>query len=153
LVPDARPYYQSRVAVWKSARELIYVAGDDSTRLLDLASGEERELLPRPRSGFGLLVDATLSHATSGRPSFAVYHASDRTLSQRGAMPACEPYFSADGRFGYWMAGTGGPVRKMNLADMTSTVLFPRDSPLLPKHHGYVYYPMISSDQRLFAFG
>jgi hypothetical protein len=153
LAPSARTYYQSRAVVWTSPRSLIYLGPDASTREIDVFTGEERALIPEPRTKFGLLVNATHSHATNGRPTFSLYFAADRAVAPRKALPGCQPYFTPDGRFGYWVADNGGPFRKLDLVDGTTTVMIERDSDLLPKGRGYLYYPMLSPDQRLLAFG
>jgi hypothetical protein len=153
VAPSARTYYQSRAVVWTSPRSLIYLGPDASTRELDVVSGEERALIPEPRTNYGMLVNATHSHATNGRPTFSLYFGADRSVAARKALPGCQPYFTPDGRFGYWVADNGGPFRKLDLVDGTTTVMIERDSELLPKGRGYLYYPMLSSDQRLLAFG
>jgi hypothetical protein len=152
LVPSARTYYQSRAAVWVSPRRLVYIAGDGTTHELDLATGRGRVLIPTPRGGHGMLVNATYTHATTGRPSFSPYHERDRTVSLAKVIPGCQPYFTRDGRFGYWQADPGGPIRKLDLLTRAATDVLEWNSPFLPEGLRYVYYPMVSPDQRLFAF-
>ena len=152
LVPNARTYQQSRAALWVNPRELIYIAGDATTRQLDIVTGEERVLIPKPDTKFGMLVDASHTFATNGSPTFSVYHESDGTVARRKKLPGCQPYFTPDGRFGYWVADAGGPVRALDLGAGSSRVVIDRDSKFLPKGHGYLYYPMMSADQRLLAF-
>jgi len=152
LVPNARPYHQSRAALWVSPRELIYIAGDRTTRQIDVASGAERVLIPSPQTKFGMLVNATHSHATNGAPTFSIYRESDRSVARRKKLAGCQPYFTPDGRYGYWVAGTGGPFRSLDLADGASGLVIDRNSRFLPEGHGYLYYPMMSADQRLLAF-
>jgi hypothetical protein len=151
LVPNARTYNQSRAAVWVNAAELIYVAADATTRQLDIVTGEERVLVPSPTTKWGMLVNATYTHATNGQPTFSVYHPDDGTIARRKKLPGCQPYFTPDGRFGYWMEGTGGPVRRYDLADGSTGLIIDRDSKFLPKGRGYMYYPMASPDLRLLA--
>jgi len=152
LVPDGQPYGQSRAALWVSPRALIYIAGDKTTRQLDILTGEEEILIPEPNSRFGMLLNATRTHATNGMPTFSIYHPADRTVSRRTRLPGCQPYRPPDGRLGHGMAEVGGPVRKYDLADYTTTVVIDRDSKWLPKGQGFLYYPMVSADQRLLAF-
>ena len=152
LVPDARPYYQNRVALWLNPRELVYVAGDRTTRQLDVASGREEVLIPDPGEGFGMLVNPGRTHATNGRPNFSVYRADERLVTPRFGLRGCQPYFTADGRYGFWMA-PGGHVRKLDLESGASTIVIERGSKWLPPERAYLYYPMISPDQRLLAFG
>lgn len=153
LVADARPYDGSRVALWVSPRALIYVAGDRTTRQIDILTGEEEILVPDPSTRYGMLVNAARTHATNGTPTFSIYHPGDRTVSRRPRLPGCEPYFTPDGRLGYWVADVGGPIRSYDLADSSTAVVIDRDSKWLPKGHGYLYYPMASADARLLAFG
>ena len=152
LAPDARAYDGSRVALWVSPRALIYIAGDNTTRQIDILTGVEEVLIPEPKTRYGMLVNATRTHATNGMPTFSIYHPKDRTVSRRTRLPGCEPYFTPDGRLGYWVADVGGPIRKYDLADYTTAVVIDRDSKWLPKGHGYIYYPMASADGRLLAF-
>ncbi|HEX2486651.1 MAG TPA: LamG-like jellyroll fold domain-containing protein [Myxococcota bacterium] len=153
IAPNARTYYQSRAVVWTGPRSLVYIAGDATTRALDVLSGEERVLISEPRTKHGMLVNATHSHATNGRPTFSLYFEEDHAVAPRKALSGCQPYFTLDGRYGYWVADNGGPFRKLDLTDGTTTVMLERDSGLLPRGRGYLYYPMLSADQRLLAFG
>jgi hypothetical protein len=152
LAPDARTYHQSRSALWVSARALIYIAGDRTTRQIDVVTGAEKVLIAEPQTKFGMLVNATHSHATNGAPTFSAYRESDRSVARRKRLPGCQPYFTPDGRYGYWVSGPGGPVRTFDLTEGTSTLVIERDSKYLPKDHGYLYYPMVSDDQRLLTF-
>ncbi len=153
LAPDARPYHQSRVALWTSPRSLVYIAGDRTTRELDILTGAEEVLIPGPRTKFGMLVNATRTHATNGSPTFSIYHPGDRSVAMQKKLPGCQPYFTPDGRYGYWIADAGGPIRKLDLDSGTTEVVLDRDAKWLPKGRGYLYYPMASADQRLLAFG
>jgi hypothetical protein len=152
LVPSARSYQQSRAALWVNARELIYLAPDTTTRQIDIVTGAERVLIPKPATKFGLLVNATHTHATNGSPTFSIYHERDGSVARRARLSGCQPYFTPDGRLGYWVSDAGGPISKLDLADGTSSILIDRDSDRLPKGRGYIYYPMASADQRLIAF-
>jgi hypothetical protein len=152
LVPNARTYQQSRAALWVNARELIYLAPDATTRQIDIVTGAEKVLIPHPQTRFPLLVNATHTHATNGSPTFSIYHEADGTVSRRARLSGCQPYFTPDGRLGYWVADAGGPIQKLDLMDGTSSVVVDRDSDRLPKGRGYIYYPMASADQRLMAF-
>lgn len=151
LVANARTYNQSRAAVWVNPVELIYLAPDGTTRQLDITTGQERVLVAKPVSKWGMLVNSTHTHATNGQPTFSFYHAEDRTIARRKKLPGCQPYFTPDGRFGYWMAGTGGPVRSYDLADGSTRLVIDRGSKFMPEDRGYLYYPMMSADLRLLA--
>lgn len=152
LVPDARTYgWGNRAAVWRSDREIIYIARDGRTHLLDLSTGASRPLTREPREELAWLIDATLSHATTGKPSFSVYDPRGRRVLQRQETGGCEPYFSHDGRWGYWIAGGGGPLDRIDLATREAATLVAKNDPRLGK--GYLYFPMLSRDGRLLAFG
>ena len=152
LAPNARPYHQSRAAVWVNARQLIYIAGDATTRQIDIATGEEELLLPRPSGPYGMLVNATRTYASNDRPTFSVYHPEDRSVAPRKALSGCQPYFTIDGELGYWMGDGGGPVRKLDLRSRSIGVVLERNSKFLPEDRRYVYFPMASADRRLLAF-
>jgi hypothetical protein len=152
LAPNARPYRQSRAALWVNARQLVYIAGDTTTRQIDIATGEEELLIPHPRGHYGMLVNATRTHATNDLPTFSVYQPRDRSVARRKALRGCQPYFTIDGELGYWVADGGGPVRKLDLRDRSSSVVIERDSEFLPEGRGYLYFPMASADRRLLTF-
>ena len=154
LADAARSYsWGHRCAVWKSPRELIHLDGEGRTVLRDILSGTATRLTQEPRRELGYLVDSTLRHATSGEPSFSAYDPARRQVIPSQPLPGCEPYFAADGRWGFWSAGGGGPILRMRLADREVSTLLTRDDPRLPAGRRYVYFSMISRDGRLFAYG
>ena len=148
----ARTYYEHRAAVWKNPREIIYIDGDGRTRLLDLGSGESQALTVEGQDAHGLLVNATLTHATSGLPTFSPYDAGARRVRNARVLGGCQPYFSHDGRWGFWIAGAGGPLRALDLATGQSTTVLDKGDPRLQAQGEYVYFPMLSPDGRLLAF-
>jgi hypothetical protein len=153
LAARARTYdWGDRAAVWRSDREVIYVGADGRTFLLDLGSGMSRPLTREPREAFGWLVDATLAHATTGKVSFSVYDPESRRVLPRRELGGCEPYFSHDGRWGYWIAGGGGPIDRIDLATGEISTLVAKNDPRLGAK-AYLYFPMLSRDGRLLAFG
>jgi hypothetical protein len=141
-----------RALVWRDAAELIYVDGGAATRLLEVDGGGSRQLLPAPGEDLGWLVDPTLGHATTGFPSFSPYDAGKGRVLQRRRLGGCEPYFSGDGSWGYWVAGAGGPVHRIDLASREVSIVLRKNDARLG-NQGYVYFPMRSRDGRLFAFG
>jgi len=153
LVPNARSYKQDRAAVWLGNRELIYIDGRGNTQQLDVASGEEHPLTVDPHPGFGFLINPSLTHATLGRPpTFSLYDPEQRGIALRRAEDGCQPYFSHDGRWGFWVENNGGPVRRIDLVAGETGDILDRDDPRMPEGHGYLYFPMLSSCQRLLAF-
>jgi hypothetical protein len=154
LVPNARSYKEDRAVVWIGSHELIYIDGGGVTRLLEVASGEERQLTEEGDPKFGFLINPTLTHATRGRPTtFGLYDPEQRRIALRRAKGGCQPYFSHDGRWGFWVAGNGGPVRRIDLVTGEAGNVIERGDPRIPGNHGYLYFPMLSHCQRLLAFG
>ena len=154
LVANARSYKGDRAVVWLGNRELIYIDGQGNTQQLDVGSGEERQLTAEPHPGFGFLISPTLTHATLGRPTtFSLYDPERRSIALRRAEDGCQPYFSHDGRWGFWVENNGGPLRRIDLVTGASGNVIDRDDARMPEGHGYLYFPMLSSCQRLLAFG
>ena len=140
--------------------ELIHVGGDGRTFLLELSSGDDgpvevtarRALTTEPRKELGWLIDATLGHATAAAPTFSVFDADGRRVLERSDLGGCEPYFTHDGRWGFWVPGAGGPVDRIDLATRQVSTILHKSDPRLGER-GYVYFPMVSRDGRLLAFG
>ncbi len=153
LTDQARTYHEHRAALWKSDDELIYITGDGHTVLHDLASDEVRRLTDRPRERHGFLMNATLSHATTGRPTFAPFDAERGRVERRDRLGGCQPYFTHDGRWGFWTAGAGGPIDRIDLASGATSTILRKNDALLPDQQGYLYFPMVSRDGRLLAVG
>ncbi len=152
LAGEARTYYEHRAAVWKSPRELVFIDGEGRTSLLDLDGGT-RLLTEEGADAHGWLVNSTLTHATAGLPTFSPYDGGRRRIRPGRDLGGCQPYFSHDGRWGYYIAGAGGPVKKVDLATRQVTTMLGKSDPRLPPDQGYVYFPMLSPDGRLFAVG
>jgi hypothetical protein len=153
LVPSARSYKADRAVVWIGNHELIYIDGRGFTRRLEIASGEEEQLTEEAQAKFGFLINPTMTHATRGRPaSFSAYDPQKRRIALRRAEDGCQPYFSHDGRWGFWIEANGGPVRRIDLITGATGDVIGRDDPRMPEGHGYLYFPMLSSCQRLLAF-
>lgn len=152
LVEAARTYYEHRAAVWRSPRELVFIDGEGRTRLLALEGGSSRLLTEEGDPAHGWLVNSTLTHATTGRPIFAPYDAEARRIAASRDLGGCQPYFTHDGRWGFWIAGAGGPLRRIDLATGTVGTVLGKSDPRLPEGQNYVYFPMFSPDERLLAF-
>jgi alginate O-acetyltransferase complex protein AlgJ len=154
LVAGARTYgWGDRAAVWRNDDEVIYVGADGRTYLLDVASGRSRPLTEEPRASLGWLIDATLGHAVTAAPNFSPYSAAARAVAERQPLAGCEPYFSHDGRWGFWVAGGGGPINRIDLVRRRVATILERDDPRLGGERGYLYFPMLSRDGRLLAYG
>lgn len=160
LADEAWTYSEHRSAIWHDENILLYIGADQRTRRLDLRDLSTQELTAPPddKLDHGWLINRTRTHATSGRPAFAVYSDDDQRVLPRPYLGGCQPYFSFDGRWGYWTAGPGGPIRAMNLATRDSSkreviTMLDKSDASLPPDQGYLYFPMLSADQRLLAVG
>lgn len=153
LVEGARSYEEDRAAVWLDSRSLLYIAFDGTTRSIDIETREQKVIQRKKQRRYGYLLDPTLRHATTGRPSFARYHEKARRVLPAKIRSGCQPYFSRDGHFGFWVEGPGGPIRRVDLRTSETANIIRRDDPSLPTPFDYVYFPMVSGGQQLLAFG
>jgi hypothetical protein len=154
LAAAARPYgWGNRAAVWRNDRELVYIDGEGRTRLLDTETAGSARLTDEPRRKLAWLIDARMRHAVSGSPTFSSYDRSTRQIVEGPRRQGCEPYFSHDGRFGFWVEGAGGPIRWVGLESGASGTLLEHEDPRIPGSQRYAYFPMLSRDGRLLAFG
>ncbi|HYN19462.1 MAG TPA: LamG-like jellyroll fold domain-containing protein [Thermoanaerobaculia bacterium] len=153
LVPRARAYGEHRAAVWHGRQDLVFIDAEGYTARLSVDSGERERLVRRPHPMSGWLIGPGLSHAVDGLPTFSFYDPRRREVTELQAFGGCQPYFSRDGRWGYWVAGAGGPLYKIELKGRAVSTLLGKSDPRLPGAQGYLYFPMLSSDQSLLAFG
>jgi hypothetical protein len=152
LAPRARAYGEHRAAIWHGPRDLLYIDGEGYTVQLSLDTGVGERLLLRPHRMSGWLLGPSLTHAVDGLPTFSLYDPRRREVTELQAFGGCQPYFSRDGRWGYWVAGAGGPLYKIELATRAVSLLLGKSDPRMPGPQGYLYFPMLSSDQTLLAF-
>lgn len=152
LAPRARAYGEHRAAIWHGPRELLYIDGEGYTVRLSLDTAKRERLLGRPHPMSGWLMGPSLTHAVDGLPTFSLYDPRRREVTELQAFGGCQPFFSADGRWGYWVAGAGGPLYKIDLATRAVSQLLGKGDPRMPGGQGYLYFPMLSSDQTLLAF-
>ncbi len=157
LTGSARGYSEDRAAVWLDNDHLVYIDGDGFTRQFDLGSGKSVRLTEKSVSGqgfgHGYLINATRTHATTGVPTFSLYDGSHSRITQQKAEGGCQPYFSHDGRWGFWMGGGGGPINRINLKTRQVSPILKANDPRMPKNRHYLYFPMVSRDGRMFACG
>ena len=151
LAPRARAYGEHRAAIWHG-RDLLYIDGEGYTVRLSPGTGERERLLRRPHRMSGWLIGPSLSHAVDGLPAFSLYDPRRFLVTEVQAFGGCQPYFSRDGRWGYWVAGAGGPLYKIDLKTRAVSQLLGKSDPRMPGPQGYLYFPMLSSDQTLLAF-
>jgi len=152
LLPDARNYYENRAVVWRSTNELIFIDPDQRTALLRLDSGEVTPLTATATESYPWLINSQLRFAASGRVSFAPFDMARRKVLERSPVGGCQPYFTHDGRWGFWVAAPGGPIHKIELETGAVEALLKKSDSRLPEEFGYLYFPMIAADGRALAF-
>jgi hypothetical protein len=154
LTDAARVYgWGNRAAVWRDDHQLVHVRGDGRTALLDVDSGATSLLTRGPASRRAWLLDPTLRHAVNGTPTFSRFDAERGLVEPGPRRTGCEPYFSADGRFGFWVASGGGPIRWLRLEDGATGTLLEQRDPRIPGAQRYAYFPMLDRSGRVLAFG
>lgn len=157
LTDSARGYSEDRAAVWLDNDHLIYIDGDGFTRQMDLSNGHSSRVTEKNANGqsfgHGFLINATRTHATTGVPTFSLYDASRSRITGRKAEGGCQPYFSHDGKWGFWMGGAGGPINRIDLKTRQVSPILKANDPRMPKNRHYLYFPMVSRDGRMFACG
>ncbi len=153
ILSAARNYFENRAVVWSSPTGLVFIEPDGRTSLLDIETGEIRPLTTEPIEEYPWLIDSSLSWATSGDATFAPYNSKSLEIPTRSSLEGCQSYFTYAGGFGFWVAAPGGPLRWIHLDSERTGTLLRKSDPRLPVDSGYLYFPMISSDGRLLAFG
>ncbi|HLE83808.1 MAG TPA: LamG-like jellyroll fold domain-containing protein, partial [Thermoanaerobaculia bacterium] len=153
LVPEARTFGDGRAAVWIDEGELAFIGPTGHTELLEVTTGKRRRLTRDGLAEYGRLVNATLTHATTALPTFSPFDRQTGAVAERTAYGGCEPYFSHDGRWGFWIAGAGGPIHKIDLASREVSPMLAKNHPSLPAGKGYLYFPMLARSGLLLAFG
>lgn len=156
LTGSARAYSEDRAAVWLDNDNLIYIDGEGITSQLDVRNGKSSKITGKGQSGeafgHGYLVNATRTHATTGVPTFSTFDASHSQINAQSELGGCQPYFSHDGKWGFWMGGAGGPINRIDLQSRQVSPILEIHDPRMPKDRSYLYFPMVSRDGRMFAF-
>lgn len=155
--PAVRTYFEHRAATWVDDRRVAVVlgAGPDAGRtvVLDAESGEVVETLTPPEPApWGWLPDPTLRWATTGSPTFSRLDPVSGTVQEEPTLGGCQPWFTSDGRDGFWIAGAGGPIRRIDLESRTTSTVLHKSDPRLPADRGYLYFPMVSRDREWLAW-
>jgi hypothetical protein len=86
--------------------------------------------------------------ATTGSPTFSPYDAARGTISEQAAFGGCEPYFTNDGVWGFWMGGGGGPINRIRLGTRQVSPIINLHDSRMPADRAYLYFPMASRCQR-----
>lgn len=149
----ARTYFENRAAMWKSPDELVYIDAEGYTVLHDLRDDRGERITSEPSPDHGWLINPTLTYAVRGDAKFSPYDARRRQVDERAQFGGCQPYLDAEGRWGFWVAGVGGPINRLDLATREVETILEKNDDRLPGDWGYMYFPMISPDARLLAWG
>lgn len=150
IVDHVITYWEDRSVVWLDNDSLVYIGPDANTYRLDLDANQTTQLTVDAGKR---LINQTLEWATRGRPEFGPYDAERKRTQTQHKFNGCQPYFTADGKWGFWMNSAGGPVKRIDLASgKTATILRKNDKRLL-RGRSYIYFPMISRDRQLLAIG
>lgn len=153
LAAKARHYGRGhRAAVWWSEDEIVFLDGDGTTRKMDLSQGRSAVIAEARDETRGWLVDPTGRFATSGSPTFSERDPKTGKVRLQTRLGGCEPYFTADGEYGFWTAGAGGPLDVIDLETRETWSLLRKNDGRLPEGRRYLYFPMISRDRSLLAY-
>jgi hypothetical protein len=149
LIPEAHKYAGGwdRAVTWFTPARLAYIGPDDNAYALDLATGKSELLVS---GGAGWLPNSTLTSATQAFHTSSPLDAKTKTVLPLPHLGGCQPYYTQDGQWGFWMAGMGGPIGKMRLSTRDYSDFL--DPALLPKERNYCYFPNVSPDQCLLTF-
>lgn len=152
IVPDARQYSGwDRAVVWFNDNELAYIGGDGNTYQLNLTTNQSTLLIKRSGPDAPMwLPNITKTHAAWSFNTFSLLDAKAQTVTEMPHLGGCQPYFCQDGIWGFWEGGIGGPINKMHLATRAISPILDRSA--MPPERNFVYFPMISDDNRLLAF-
>lgn len=152
LAAAARTYHENRAVVWFDAHRLCYVAPAGDAMELNIITLKATQLTSKTHPRGGWLIDRTKHFATTGEPEFAPFDAASGVITSQPKQGGCQPYFTSDGRWGFWMGGAGGPLNAMHLDTRQISQVLEFNDPRLPRAQNYVYFPMISDGMRLLAF-
>ncbi len=153
IAAAARHYGEHRAALWWSPAALVFIDAAGDTQLSDLARGIVRRIADGPERGEGFLVDPTGRWATSSTATFSELDPATGAVRLATAFGGCQAWLASDGEVGVWSAGAGGPIDAIELATRRTWTILAKHDPRLPSDRGYHYFPMLSSDRTLLAFG
>lgn len=147
IVPSARKYGWSRCAVWFNDNELAYIDPQMHTYLLNLSTGQKSLIYDGDSTGW--LPNTRLTHMAACFNTFSPYDAPSHKINVLPHLGGCQPYFTHDGAWGFWMHG-GELIYKMDLATRTIGPIFTGHE--MVEHRDHLYCPMISMNRMLMAF-
>lgn len=153
IAPEARSYAEDRAVAWFDERRFCFIDAEGFTVESDVQSRESRRITNHGDPDFGWIVNASRTHATTGTPEFAPYDPKTQAIQFQNRHAGCQPYFTQDGKWGYWMGGAGGPLNRMRLSTRLVDRLIRKKDERLAGNWNYFYFPMISPCRRLLVFG
>jgi hypothetical protein len=139
----------NRGVVWIDGHRFIYLDAEKYAREFDLATKKSG---PRLLSDAGYLPNRQISYAFDRFHFYPVDRDTRRIKRTGKRYGGCEPYFAPDGKWAVRMSGAGGPISRVDLASGELHSLINKGDSRMPKERGYLYFPMISSCQRLLTF-
>lgn len=150
---NARSYAEDRAVMWFDESRFCYIDHEGHTVEHDLVSGSATRLTDAPTQHFGWLVNSTKTSATTGTPEFSPYDAATKNIKVQNRHAGCQPYFTQDGGWGFWVGGAGGPVNRMRLSTRLTGQMIRKNDDRLHKSWRYLYFPMVSPCRRLVTYG
>jgi len=155
LLDNARTYQEHRAAIWYDDDEITCIDENGVTIQLNVDTGKSFPLTKVGLPEFGWLINPTRTFAC-GRAiwiTFSPYDSVTKTVTPSRIYGGCQGYLSRDGVWAIYCGGQGGPLRRVHLATRKSSIIVGKKDPRLPKGRKHMYFPMLSANQRLFAFG
>jgi len=155
ILEDARTYYSHRAVVWFNEKEIICIDGNGVTQQLNVETGESIALTSKGQDEYGWLINTAKTFATCRAIwiTFSPYDPVTKTVTPSKIYGGCMPYFARDGVWGFYMGGSGGPINRVRLATGKVSPIIKHNDPSMPAERRHMYYPMLSANQRLLAFG
>lgn len=105
ILPSARAYSEDRAVVWVDDDTFHYIDGEGISSEYRLSTSRSIALSKQTYTGSGWIVNAQKSFAITGSPNFSRYNPTTQTINVGKELDGCQPYFSADGKWGFWMGG------------------------------------------------
>ena len=155
LIANARAYGEDRAVLWVDNDTFHYIDGNGIACEYSISQNKSAPLAASGGlEGCGWLVNAQKTYATTGWPAaFNRYDPKTQKVSAAAELGGCQPYFSSDGVWGFWMGNAGGPINRINLATGKISPILGNKDGRMPPDRNYLYFPMLSHNRRLFTFG
>ena len=156
IVPQAFKYAGGwdRAITWFNNDELAYISAEDGdTYQLDLRTGKSTRLIKRVSAGSpSWLPNSRKTSAVWAFNTFSPYDPASQMVNPSPHLGGCMPYFTQDGQWGFWESAMGGPIGIYRISSGIVSHSLGREMMPSP-HRDYIYFPMVSADNRLMAVG